>query len=285
MGINHPFTSAKSDGADATLVQPSNWNADHAVTGQLITPNLTLPYTDIGTLAAGNNDLDLSAVTTVGIKFVCNAAGSIIRSIKPYGVGALAAGEMRVLFNASNSTLSGDNLAILAQDDGSGSYSHIHLEGRQPWHVIPALGQIILRVDDATLKWHSATPLAFGSPARLITITPAVMANTNVNDFAPTDATTGANGRWASWWRLQPQASTRLCGIEASAPTAGTNEARRILLTNYASGCVIAHNNSSGGTSSYPMFCPGAADFTFRAKASVWVVYDYANSLWVVEAP
>lgn len=29
--IKHAFASAKSDGADATLVQPSNWNAEHPV--------------------------------------------------------------------------------------------------------------------------------------------------------------------------------------------------------------------------------------------------------------
>lgn len=29
--IKHAFTSAKTDGADATLVQPSNWNAEHVV--------------------------------------------------------------------------------------------------------------------------------------------------------------------------------------------------------------------------------------------------------------
>lgn len=29
MPITHAFTSAKSDGGDATLVRPSDWNADH----------------------------------------------------------------------------------------------------------------------------------------------------------------------------------------------------------------------------------------------------------------
>ena len=31
--ITHAFTSAKSDGADATLVKPSDWNASHVLTG------------------------------------------------------------------------------------------------------------------------------------------------------------------------------------------------------------------------------------------------------------
>jgi microcystin-dependent protein len=30
--VKHPFTSAKADGLDTTLVQPSNWNANHTIT-------------------------------------------------------------------------------------------------------------------------------------------------------------------------------------------------------------------------------------------------------------
>lgn len=32
LSVTHPFVSAKSDGVDATLVQPSNWNAGHTLT-------------------------------------------------------------------------------------------------------------------------------------------------------------------------------------------------------------------------------------------------------------
>jgi hypothetical protein len=33
MGLKHAFSSSKADGADATLVQPSSWNADHTFSG------------------------------------------------------------------------------------------------------------------------------------------------------------------------------------------------------------------------------------------------------------
>jgi hypothetical protein len=36
MSIKHGFTSGKSDGADATLVQPSNWNALHTESAQVL---------------------------------------------------------------------------------------------------------------------------------------------------------------------------------------------------------------------------------------------------------
>ena len=32
ISLKHNFTSAKSDGADSTMVQPSNWNAEHTLT-------------------------------------------------------------------------------------------------------------------------------------------------------------------------------------------------------------------------------------------------------------
>lgn len=37
MAIKHAFTSGKSDGADATLVQPSSWNANHTIDAATVT--------------------------------------------------------------------------------------------------------------------------------------------------------------------------------------------------------------------------------------------------------
>lgn len=52
MTLKHAFTSAKSDGADATQVQPSNWNADHVIDsgGITIPQNASSPASP----AAGN---------------------------------------------------------------------------------------------------------------------------------------------------------------------------------------------------------------------------------------
>jgi hypothetical protein len=43
MPVTHAFTSGKTDGGDATLVQPSNWNADHTITSHLDIPDVTTP--------------------------------------------------------------------------------------------------------------------------------------------------------------------------------------------------------------------------------------------------
>jgi hypothetical protein len=40
MGVKHTLVSGKADGGDATLVQPSNWNADHVIDGPIVIPNL-----------------------------------------------------------------------------------------------------------------------------------------------------------------------------------------------------------------------------------------------------
>lgn len=54
MAITHDFTSAKADGADATLIRPSNWNANHTIAANTIgdaeiaahtTTKITVPTT------------------------------------------------------------------------------------------------------------------------------------------------------------------------------------------------------------------------------------------------
>lgn len=53
MGIKHTFASAKSDGADATLVRPSNWNANHTIDSEVTFPEVASPATP----ASGNFNL------------------------------------------------------------------------------------------------------------------------------------------------------------------------------------------------------------------------------------
>lgn len=72
MAIKHAFTSGKADGGDATLVQPSNWNADHTVDSYLDIPDVTTPAAP----AAGN--LRIFAKT--------RAARATLNTIGPSGV-------------------------------------------------------------------------------------------------------------------------------------------------------------------------------------------------------
>lgn len=72
MPVTHAFTSAKADGVDATLVQPSNWNADHTITSHLDIPDVVTPAAP----AAGN--LRVFAKT--------RAARATLNTIGPSGV-------------------------------------------------------------------------------------------------------------------------------------------------------------------------------------------------------
>jgi hypothetical protein len=58
ISVKHAFQSAKADGGDSTLLRPSNWNAEHAITiasGKLI-----------GRLTAGSGAIEEIAVTSYG---------------------------------------------------------------------------------------------------------------------------------------------------------------------------------------------------------------------------
>lgn len=70
MAVKHKFQSAKSDGADATLVRPSNWNDAHDVSNLVTTyaANQALAYLTDETVYgnAGATDITLTLPTAVG---------------------------------------------------------------------------------------------------------------------------------------------------------------------------------------------------------------------------
>jgi hypothetical protein len=89
MTVKHKFQSAKSDGADATLVRPSNWNDTHDVHNLQTTyaANQALAWgTDETVLGnAGATDITLTLPTAVGhagermrVKRINSAAGNVI---------------------------------------------------------------------------------------------------------------------------------------------------------------------------------------------------------------
>ena len=62
MAVKHAFTSAKADGADATLVRPSDWNANHTIDNDTITyamiQNITATQRLLGRNTAGAGDTE-----------------------------------------------------------------------------------------------------------------------------------------------------------------------------------------------------------------------------------
>jgi hypothetical protein len=67
VSLKHQFTSGKLDGTDATLVQPSNWNAEHTL--QLATSRLlgrTTAGTGVAEEIAVAGTLSLASGTLTG---------------------------------------------------------------------------------------------------------------------------------------------------------------------------------------------------------------------------
>ena len=73
--VTHPFVSAISDGADATVVRPSNWNATHSISGTLDVAN---GGTNIASYAIG--DLIYASTTGVLSKLADVATGNALIS-------------------------------------------------------------------------------------------------------------------------------------------------------------------------------------------------------------
>jgi hypothetical protein len=92
MAIKHAFTSGKSDGGDATLVRPSDWNATHktvwtevtgtsqsaAVNEHYITNNASLVTVTLPTTAAVGDTLAVQGLGAGGWKIAQNASEQII---------------------------------------------------------------------------------------------------------------------------------------------------------------------------------------------------------------
>lgn len=282
--INNGATGAIPKYVSGTTIDDSQITDDGtSVSLSRLRVSETVTYPTFVNLTLGTGPLDVDrAANGMFVVVTPDVAGTTIRSFKPVG-GTTNYGERLVIYNAGNSISPKDYLILLTQDDPAGTFAHFHLGGRQPWLIIPPLESAEFHLNPADGKWHNMRPGDLALAPRPIPITTAVMASGNVNDFNPSDLTTGMSHKFATWIQCQPVSGTRLTGFDVSI-TAGANASRRILLHNFSvNNAVIAHNNSSGGTSTKPFFCPGGVDFTWRARAAVWAIYDWANNIWHLE--
>jgi len=76
VSLKHAFSSGKADGVDATLVQPSNWNAEHTL--QLATNRL------LGRTSAGTGPVEEIAVTGTGSAVLSTTASIINPTVTNY---------------------------------------------------------------------------------------------------------------------------------------------------------------------------------------------------------
>ena len=112
MSIKHAFKSGKADGADATLVRPSDWNAEHItnlskITWKDVSANV-LSDTD-RTTALDWTDLDLTSATSANAKFallflrfhpsVSGTAGDSILRIRKNGTDPVYYNQLRISYH------------------------------------------------------------------------------------------------------------------------------------------------------------------------------------------
>ena len=95
MAIKHPFTSAKADGGDTTLVQPSNWNANHTIDAATITyamiQNVTATDKLLGRSTAGAGVVEEITLTAAGRALIDDADATAQRTTLGLGTMATAA--------------------------------------------------------------------------------------------------------------------------------------------------------------------------------------------------
>jgi len=109
MRITHAFTSPKADGSDTSLVRPSNWNADHIITGS--TASVYVDVRDYG--AIGNNIHDdyaaiqaaIDAAAAIGSATIYFPKGTYKVSASPTithgkGINLLGEGDDNTVINA-----------------------------------------------------------------------------------------------------------------------------------------------------------------------------------------
>jgi hypothetical protein len=82
--VKHTFSSAKSDGGDATLVRPTDWNADHGGiwTRRLTTGNQQSTVTTMADVSATDLTVTIAAATSYHWRF----SGTYISSVATCGL-------------------------------------------------------------------------------------------------------------------------------------------------------------------------------------------------------
>lgn len=154
MAVKHAFTSAVADGADNTLVQPSDWNADHTIDDATITAAKLHGAAIYLKAAAPNQNFDLT-----------NGGGGGAVTIISQSVSGIAVGdfiEMEVWYSILNNS---GATKTYAHSAALGSLGILATEGTT---VAASATSRSLR------RWHvrfsvSATNLSYGQLSQVAT--------------------------------------------------------------------------------------------------------------------
>lgn len=211
--ISHPFVSGKSDGVDTTLVQPSNWNASHALS--MATAKV------LGRATAGTGSIEELAVTGTGSVVLADSAAltgtptaptvgspadnttklattAFVQSVFGGGTPGFAFHGNFTPNNTTNTTglnVNGNTynangvktmIAVIAVQNSTGNNTasailmlRFHYDG----NAAPAVTQIAY---DAGGTGIGACPISFGVSGTSLTVINSAAANSSVSLFGCT---------------------------------------------------------------------------------------------------
>lgn len=143
MAIKHAFTSAKADGGDTTLVQPSNWNANHTIDAATITyamiQNVSATDKLLGRSTAGAGSVEEIACTAAGRALIDDVDASAQRTT--LGLGTMATANTSDYLALTGGTVAGQ--LVVAHPGASGDALRVTLSNGA------ATGNAIIVEDEA----------------------------------------------------------------------------------------------------------------------------------------
>lgn len=292
MPVKHAFTSPKADGGDATLVRPSNWNADHVFQGLVEFPNQSLGFgVEPAALPVGVTDnwtfAGLADQTLIRVVTPSLASGQAILA----GLEAQPVGTVRILMNHGDGSGQRASSDLLLRNRAASSLvanrirvpdadSDVDLR-------IPYTGAAVLYYDAAAVGWI-VIGLATGGRFERVTagdlqlsqLSPAALAVGNNNDYAPSGKVQNA------WWRLTPNAGAILTGIDATSlflPSTGVNYGSIRILENAGATHFVITDEDAASSAGSRFSLPNGAVMV-PPKATVIIGYDYTAARWRILA-
>ncbi len=242
-------------------------------TGRTTTRALTLDQQENVVLAAGlNSNVDISDAATVN--FIPPAAGSIVDGMIPSE--PLVGNEVRLLRNNGLGPM-----ALIGElSSVSGINNRLVLADGRPL-VLPPTAYALMQYVPLVGKWYSLQQVVTSRLPAVINAAPFAAAP--VIDFAPVDAVTGWNGRYAGTWNVAGAVGTTLDGIDPAPPGAAPYvDGDEILIVNGSSGFIVVHASGLNANPGSRIFLPGGANITLSQFGSFIVRRNAAANAWFV---
>ena len=181
--VTHPFVSTIGDGADTTLVRPSNWNATHSISGtvdvanggtgastaSITSFNNITGYTAAGATGTTSTNIVFSTTPSLTNPTVTNYVETLYSANTGTALTiSLANGTVQLLTLTGNATLTmptavaGKSFIIILAQDGTGGRSVTWTTVSWPSATAPTITSTLSKKDiysffsDGT-SWYGAT--------------------------------------------------------------------------------------------------------------------------------